>query len=92
MHDTALSVSYSSLGKILNQLQDAPEIQNSSELAEQVRNAISFHQQMAVEVQAVKQERQSLRQELSDLTREPEERICNQSRRLSLTEFGGAEL
>jgi len=78
MHDTMLSISYDSLGKILDQLQDATEIKNSPELAGRVRNAISFHQQMAVEVQALSREQQVLRKELSDLTREPGERVCEQ--------------
>jgi hypothetical protein len=88
MHDTMLTISYESLGKILHQLQDAPEIQNSPELAGQVRSALSFHQQMSVEVQALKQEQQSLRQEISDLSREPGERICNQP---STNQFGKYE-
>ena len=78
MDDTMLSISYESLGKILDQLQEAPEIKNSRELAEWVRNAISFHQQMAGNVQALRQEQRRLRQELSDLTREPGERVCDQ--------------
>ncbi len=79
MHDTLLSVSYESLGKILAQLQDAPEIKASQTLAERVRNAISFHQQISVEVEAMRQQQRLVKQKLSEVTREPGERICNQA-------------
>jgi len=79
MHDTMISVSYESLGKILEQLRDAPEVQASRALAERIRNAIAFHQQISAEVLALKQERQLLEEKLSDLTREPGERVCHQT-------------
>jgi len=79
MHDTMLSVSYESLGEILEQLRDAPEVKTSPALAERVRNAIAFHQQISAEVLALKQERQLLDEKLSALTREPGERVCPQT-------------
>ena len=76
MHDLMLSVSYESLGKILDQLSVAPEVQAAPKLAEQVGRARAFHQQLAVEFQGVLREEQELREQLSALTREPGERLC----------------
>src|SRR5207244_4339601 len=77
--DTMLSVSYQSLGKILEQLRDAPEVKVSRSLAEHVNNAIAFHQQISAEVLALKQERKLLEEKLSELTREPGEKVCHQA-------------
>ena len=88
MHDMMLSVSYESLGKILAQLQDAPEIRGSQTLAERVRNAVSFHRQISVEMQASQQEHEMLKQKLSEMTRDPSERVCGQA---SLRDFGKYE-
>ncbi len=79
MSDTMLSVSYESLGKILEQLQESPEIRNSPELTARVRNAVLFHRQISAELQELLKEHQELRETVSDLTREPGERVCNQS-------------
>lgn len=79
MHETMLTVSYESLGKVLEQIQSSAEVKNSVELAGQVGQAVSFHQQMAAEIQALKEEQRLLRQKLSDATREPEERVCSES-------------
>ncbi len=73
-----LTVSYQSLGKILEELQNAPEIKESAELTSRVRNAILFHQQISTEWQGLLREYREIEQELSDLTREPGERVCNQ--------------
>ncbi len=79
MHDIMLSVNYESLGKILEQLQESPEIKISPELAERIRNAILFHQQISAELQGLLKEHQELKKTVSDLTREPGERVCHQS-------------
>ena len=76
MHETMLKISYESLGKILRQIQESAEVKGSPVLAERVSDAISFHQQMAAELQSLNQEQQLLKQKLSDVTREPGERIC----------------
>lgn len=88
MHDIMLSVSYESLGKILVQLQESPEIKASPELAERVRNAILFHRQISAELQGVLEESQELKRTISDLTREPGERVCDQPPR---NQFGKYE-
>lgn len=79
MHETMFRISYESLGKILRQIQESAEVKGSPVLAERVGDAISFHQQMAAEMQALNQEQQLLKQKLSDVTREPGERICSES-------------
>src|SRR5574341_307954 len=73
-----LSVSYESLGKILEQLQASPEIKASPELAERVKNAALFHRQIAAELRGLLEERQELKKTISELTREPGERVCDQ--------------
>lgn len=78
MSDPMLSISYESLGKILEQLQESPEIKASPEFAERVRNALLFHQQISAELQGLLKERQELEKTISDLTRETGERVCNQ--------------
>jgi len=79
MHETMLNISYESLGKILEQIRESAEVKGSPALAERVDNAISFHQQMAAEMQMLNQEQQLLRRKLSDVTREPGERVCYES-------------
>jgi hypothetical protein len=79
MRDTTLSVSYESLGNILEQLQESPEVKASLELTERVRNAILFHRQVSTEWQELLREHRELLGKISDLTREPGERVCNQS-------------
>lgn len=79
MHDLMLSVSYESLGKILEQLSAAPEVQAAPKLAEQIGQARAFHQQLAVELQGLLCEQQELREQLSALTREPGERLCGEA-------------
>ncbi len=76
MHDTMLTVSYESLGKLLKQIQESEAVNSSPELVGQVAQAMSFHQQMASEILALKQEYQLLNQKLSQATREPGERVC----------------
>lgn len=76
MHETMLKVSYESLGKLLRQIQESAEIKTSPVLAHQVNEAISFHQQMGAELQELSREHKLLKQEVSDATREPGERIC----------------
>lgn len=76
MHDLMLSVSYESLGKILEQLSAAPEVQAAPRLAEQIGRARVFHQQLVTEFQGILREQQELREQLSALTREPGERLC----------------
>ncbi len=88
MHDTMLSVSYESLGRILEQLQDSSEIRASSELTARIRNAILFHRQISVDLQGLLEEYQNLKRTVSDLTREPGERVCNQ---LLRNQFGKYE-
>jgi hypothetical protein len=78
MRDTALLVSYESLGKIFEQLQASPEIRASPELAERVKNAVLFHRQIAAELQGLLEERQELKKTISELTKEPGDRVCNQ--------------
>ncbi|MCG3162234.1 MAG: hypothetical protein JMDDDDMK_03474 [Acidobacteria bacterium] len=78
MHDVILSVSYESLGKILEQLQESPEIKASPELAERIRNAILFHRQISTDWQGLLKEHRELKKTVSDLTREPGERVCGQ--------------
>jgi len=78
MSVTMFSVSYESLGKILEQLQQSPEVRNSPELADHVHNAILFHQQILVELEGLLSERRELEEKVSELTREPGERVCNQ--------------
>jgi hypothetical protein len=76
MSDVMLSVAYQSLGKILAQLSESPEIQASPELSARIRNAQLFHQQMADELQEMLRENHSLRETVSELTRETDERVC----------------
>src|SRR2546428_6935592 len=78
MRDIILSVSYESLGKILEQLQEYPEIKASPELTERIRNAILFHRQISTEWQGLLEEHRELKKTVSDLTREPGERVCGQ--------------
>ncbi len=76
MHETMLRVSYESLGKILRQIQESAEIKASPALAQRVNEAVSFHQQMAAELQELSREELILKQKLSEVTREPGERVC----------------
>jgi hypothetical protein len=78
MSEIMLTVSYQSLGQILEELQNAPEIKRSAELSSQIRNAILFHQQISTELEGVLRRQLEVEQELSDLTREPGERVCHQ--------------
>jgi len=88
MHEILLSVSHQSLGKILEQLCESPEVKASPELTERLRQAIFFHQQVSVEFQELLQAYQDLREERSRLTRELDERVCN---RISPSQFSQYE-
>lgn len=76
MQEILVTVTYKSLGGLLAKLAEAPAIQGSPELAERVKHAQAFHQQLAVELEGLVAEQRSLREELSHLTREPGERVC----------------
>jgi hypothetical protein len=78
--DIMLSVSYQNLGQILGQLRESPTVQSIPELAEKVRQAILFHQQLAHEYQELLQEHQTLKQKLSQFTRDPGEIVCDDTR------------
>jgi hypothetical protein len=75
-HDIMLSVSYQNLGHLLAQLRESVTVQATPELAEKVRNAILFHQQLAREYEDLWQEHQTLKQKLSQVTRDPGEIVC----------------
>lgn len=87
MFNVMFSVSYESLGGILEQLQQSPEIKNSPELADRVHNAILFHQQISVELQGLLSEFRELEEKVSELTRESGERVCNQPARNRLVKY-----
>lgn len=73
MHNILLSVSYKSLGKILEDIHNYPAVVASPELVQLVRNAISFHQQLQKDFSGLLEENQELKEDLSRLTREPGE-------------------
>jgi hypothetical protein len=76
--DVMLTVSYQSLGKLLAQLGENPAVNASPELAEKVRQAALFHRQMADSLDALLQEQEAFRAELSRVTREEGERVCGE--------------
>lgn len=76
--DMMLTVSYQSLGKLLAQLGENPAVNTSPELAEKVRQATLFHRQIADSLDALLQEQEAFRAELSRVTREEGERVCGE--------------
>lgn len=76
MNEVMRSVNYQSLGKLLTEIAASSAVQNTPELAVRVHEAIIFHQQLAGDVGPMLQEIQALRAQLSQATREPDERIC----------------
>jgi hypothetical protein len=78
-YDILFSVSFKSLGKILDEISDAPAVKVSPELVGLIRNATDFHHQLYEDVRGLIEENQTLKREISELTREPNEILCNRS-------------
>ena len=67
MDEIVLSISYQSLGEILDSVIENPADQSSPALLEQIQSAIAFHKDIQSEVNAVVAVNKVLRKRLADL-------------------------